>query len=119
MPKPTARSRVTNGKRLHAGGVDGRSRQARRWRDHFRSYLAQTGGRHPDLCRALASLLVQRELLDARLASGESVDPLELVRVVGAIGRVMAQAGIVADDDDAREPYDATEEAIARLEALP
>lgn len=111
------RSSISNGSRLGIG-IDCRTRAGRRWRDHYHSYLAQTGGRHPDLCRALASLLVQRELLDSALANGERVDALELVRVVGAIGRVMAQAGLT---NDHAEPQDMTEHALAimRGEASP
>jgi hypothetical protein len=63
-----AKSCITNGK-LFAAEVDGRTRAARRWCDVYRHYLENTRGTQRVLCRSLASLVVERELLDA--ASGD------------------------------------------------
>lgn len=105
----TNRSRLTNGSALHLSGVDGRSREARRWRDLYRQYMAETSGRHEQLCRTLASLVLQREVLDAALARGESVSIDDLLRLAGAISRTLARLGLVADT---AEPVDYTNEAI-------
>src|SRR5680860_541548 len=106
------RSAVTNGSRLGIG-IDGRTRQARRWRDVYTDLMARTGSRHEQLCRSLASLVLQREQLDADLARGETVDTDELIRVVGAISRLTTKIGIVAD-----EPVpDATEEVVRHIRA--
>jgi hypothetical protein len=80
--------------------VDGRSCAARRWRDLFRDYSQQTGGRHDQLCRSLASLVVRREQVDVALVSGGPVDTDELLRLCGAINRTMAKLGLVVDDDE-------------------
>lgn len=111
--KPTARSRITNGKQLHAG-ADGRTREARRWRDLYRHYMVATGGRCEQLCRSLASLIVERERLDAACARGEPVDALLLVRLSGEIRRLLTRLGL-----DEPEPYDGTQDAIRALRAGP
>jgi len=119
--KPEARSRVTNGKQLFLGAVDGRSREARRWRDLYHSFLNQTGNKHDQMVRSLASLVLRREQLDARIAVGEDIDTDLLLRLCGTINRTMAKLGIVADDED--EGVDVTEQVIAHIhaqaEALP
>src|SRR5680860_377605 len=91
------RSAVTNGSRLGIG-IDGRTRQARRWRDVYTDLMARTGSHHEQLCRSLASLVLQREQLDASLARGERVDAQDLVRVCGTISRTMTKLGLVADE---------------------
>ena len=75
-----SRSRIANG----ALGIDLRTRTGRRWRDCYLELMAQTGGRHVQMVRSLASLIVQREKLDADLARGEPVDSDELLRLCGA-----------------------------------
>ena len=114
--KPTARSRVTNGKQLFVADVDGRSRQARRWRDLYRDFHGQTGGRHEVLVRTLASLCLQREEIDSRLARGEPVDTSELVSVAGAISRLSSKIGIISDLED-ESVEDGTAAAIAAARA--
>jgi hypothetical protein len=110
--KPTARSRITNGKALFVG-VDGRSRQARRFRDIYRDLLEQTGGRSEALVRSIAGLCVQRELIESRLARGEPVDTAELVSVAGAISRLATKIGILDEESE-----DVTDLAIANNRAV-
>ena len=105
-----SRSRIANG----ALGIDLRTRTGRRWRDCYLELMAQTGGRHVQMVRSLASLIVQREKLDADLARGEPVDSDELLRLCGAISRLMARVGLVADDEPGEGP-DVTAEVIARI----
>ena len=96
--RASSKSRIANGKALHAF-ADGRTREARRWRDLFLSAMHRTGGKHEQLCRSIASLTLRHEQLDARLARGEDVDSTELVKLSGAIGRAMVRAGLTADND--------------------
>jgi hypothetical protein len=111
--KPTARARVSNGSQLFLDRVDGRSAAARRWRDLYRGFLTQTGGRNEVMVRTLASLCLQRDVIDARLARGELIDSSELVSVAGAISRLATKLGIVTD-----EPIeDGTADAIRALRA--
>jgi len=93
------RSAVTNGKRLLAG-IDQRSSTARRYRDLVNGYLAETGRKEPDLCKQAASLVLQRELLDAAMVRGEPVDTLLLVRLSGAINRTLERLQRASVDPD-------------------
>jgi hypothetical protein len=63
-------------------------------------------------------MIVQRELLDAALARGEPIDTMILVRLVGAIGRVMLRTGLDASTNKAPaedEPHDGTEAMLEHL----
>lgn len=113
--KPTARSCVTNGSGLFLGAVDGRSREARRWRDLFRHYMVETDSRNEQLCRQLASLVVRREALDSEVAAGKPVDIDLLLRLSSEIRRSMTRLGLLADPED--EPIDATDQVVAALKA--
>jgi hypothetical protein len=110
------RSRLGNGSILPAG-VDGRSGAARRWKELYRDSMERTDGRHEVLCRQLASLVVARERLDAAMASGETVDVLDLVRLAGQIHRTMRAMGLVTTDADVEPAPDVTDEVIARIRA--
>ena len=109
--KPTARARLSNGKQTFLERLDGRSLTARRWRDLYRDFLTQTGGKNEALVRVLTSLCVQRDIIDVRLARGESVDTQDLIRVAGAISRLMTKLGLVEEEP----PFDATEQLISAV----
>jgi len=98
--KAKGKSAITNGRTLLLG-VDGRSRSARRFRDLVNTYMTQTGGRHEELCKQAASLVLQRELMDTALVRGEHVDPLQHVRLCGAINRTIAKLKLATTDVDA------------------
>jgi hypothetical protein len=79
-------------------GVDGRSEQARRFRD-------LTCGLRGDIGRALsaaeeslidqaAALMIQREVMTAAGALGGGIETKELVRISGAVGRTLAALGL-------------------------
>ena len=89
-----ARSAVENGSRLHVQGVDGRSASARRFRDLYQGFCRDLGDDPSEADKALArsavALAVNGELLQAKLAAGEAVDPDELVRNANGLARVMA-----------------------------
>ena len=111
--KPEARARISNGRQMFLERLDGRSREARRWRDLFCGFMDQTQGRNETLVRALASLCLQRDLIEVRMARGEAVETGDLIRVCGAISRLMTKLDLVAG-----EPVeDGTPQAIANLRA--
>src|SRR3954447_8944677 len=114
--KAKGRSAITNGKTMLLG-VDGRSRPARRFRDLVQGYMAQTGDRHEELCKQAASLVLQRELLDAASVAGERVDTLQLVRLCGAINRTLAKLQHVSADPDAERRRRVREDREAGLTA--
>lgn len=93
---------TTNGSVLMAG-IDGRSAAARRFKDLYKHYLILTHGRHEELCRQLASLIVRRECLDAKQVRGEDVDDFTLVRLANAINRTLAKLNLTADDAGERK----------------
>lgn len=108
------RSRLGNGSALPSG-IDGRTGPARRWKECFYYYMSETGGRHEQIIRGLASLIVARERLDAAMAKGEAVDVLALVRLAGQIQRCLRALGLVTVDDEPAP--DATEQVLARIRA--
>jgi hypothetical protein len=83
------RSAVTNGKRLFPG-VDGRTREARRYRDVLDSLIVEYDAiAESDLgmCRRIAGLTVFCERIEAQLARGESADDGALVTAGNSIRR--------------------------------
>jgi hypothetical protein len=94
--KPTARSKITNGKQLLAN-IDGRSPEARRFRDLVASLGDDLGGEaglteaQRALVRQAAALVVQSETLVAASIRGEDVDIEQMTRVANALGRTLAR----------------------------
>jgi hypothetical protein len=80
----TNRSRVTNGTRLLVG-VDGRSTQARRFRDLMHAYKDQFDSATADrnLVRQAALLALKREQLQAAVVRGEPVGTDTLTNLAG------------------------------------
>jgi hypothetical protein len=99
LPKPTARSRVTNGSDL-LPNVDGRSLIARRYRDLVAALCADQGGlgvmaeARLQLVRRFAALAVLAESAEARLARGEPFDLSEYTNLTSTLVRVAARLGI-------------------------
>jgi hypothetical protein len=94
---PMLRSRTTN-QPGRLPGIDGRSQQARRFRD-LTFGLGHDLGRAPSaaeqsLVDQAAALMLQREAMTAVGARGERVDSKELVRIAGAIARTLAALGL-------------------------
>ena len=115
LPKLKGRSAVSNGSTLFMHGVDGRSREARRYRDLFRQYAALTHGQHEDLCKQAAALVMQRELLDAATVRGEQVDVLTLTRLSGAINRTFAKLSLLDGEPEAERKQREREDREAGL----
>jgi hypothetical protein len=76
LAKPTARTRVTNGKEL-LPGIDGRSLWARRFRDVLALHLSDLGGEantseaEKAIARRAACLIVELEQMEVRFATGD------------------------------------------------
>ena len=66
--------------RILLPGLDGRTGAARRFRDLVNSYIADMGGLDRcseiklGLLRRLAAIVVQAELMEARMVNGEAID---------------------------------------------
>src|SRR6478736_3754620 len=83
VPKPQARSRVSNGSAV-LPGVDGRSTWVRRLRDLIELHLNDLGGieavsqAQRSIVRRAATLTVELERLEARFANAGAANPDEL-----------------------------------------
>ncbi len=103
----TTRAAVSNGSRLHAKGIDGRTRDARRFRDLNASFMDSLGGEaalsetNKALCRNAAALVVKAERMQAAIVKGEDVDAEELTRVSNCLSRTLGQLGVKRDRRDA------------------
>jgi hypothetical protein len=96
---PELRSRITNHRDL-LPGVNGRSAEARRFRDLVSSYVSDMGGL--DLCseikigllRRLAAATVAAERLEARMINGEAVDIGQLCTLASTTVRLASRVGL-------------------------
>jgi hypothetical protein len=94
----TVRSRVTNGKMI--AGVDGRSAEARRYRDLCMSFADDIGGAaglteaQRALVRQAAMLAVQSEKLQGGMIRGEAIDDEQMTRVANSLSRTLSRLGI-------------------------
>src|SRR3984957_17512277 len=94
---PSTRNAVSNGSRLHRRGIDGRTRDAKRFRDLFESFAQSLGGEERlseadrALARMAASLTVKSEAMQADVAKGVEVDAEQLVRVSNSLSRVLSR----------------------------
>jgi hypothetical protein len=95
---PANRSRVTNGKMI--AGVDGRSAEARRYRDLCQSFADDCGGAaalteaQRSLVRQAATLTIQGELLQGAMIRGEPVDVEQQTRVANSLSRTLHRLGV-------------------------
>lgn len=90
----TTRSRSTNDVR-HLPGVDGRSSQARRFRDVVAGLSGdgELGEAETVLVRSIATLTVRAETMSAAMIRGEATDPEQLTRVTNALARMLGALG--------------------------
>ena len=108
--KLTARSRLTNGRDLFLGDVDGRSREARRYRDVYAALIAHLGGedyasevkRH--LAKRASALIVWAEVEEAKLATGEALDVQTYTTAVNALRRLLGDLGLERAARDVTPP---------------
>jgi len=99
-PLSTTRAAVSNGSRLHAKGIDRRTRDARRFRDLVASFTASLGGEaalneaDEALVRNAAALAAKAERMQAAIVKGEDVDLEDLTRLSNCVSRVLGQLGV-------------------------
>lgn len=112
-PSPTTRSRLTNGRELFLADVDGRSREARRYRDVYAGLMQHLGGedhaseakRH--LAKRAAALIVWAEREEARLAQGEPLDVAGYTTAINALRRLLGDLGLEPTARDVTPSLDA------------
>lgn len=95
----SARSRVSNGADMFIAQADGRSREARRFRDVFADMLVHLGGdntseprRH--LAKRATALIVWCETVEARLAAGEELDVAPYTTAINSLRRLLSDLGL-------------------------
>jgi hypothetical protein len=99
------RSRVTNGSKMVAG-LDGRSAEARRYRDLVISYADDLGGANKlteaqrTLIAQAATLQVQSERVQAAVLRGDVVDVEQLTRLANAAMRILTRLGLKRERRD-------------------
>jgi hypothetical protein len=98
-PPPTARSRVANGSALWIDGVDGRSAEARRFRDVLATLVAEAFGNDPSeaqraMARKAAALIVWTETLEAKLAAGADFDVGAYTTACNTLRRLLQDVGL-------------------------
>jgi hypothetical protein len=95
----TLRSRITNGSKMVAN-VDGRSAEARRYKDLTMSLADDLGGASAlteaqrALVRQAAAMIVQSEKLQGAVLRGEIVDYEQLTRLANAATRILTRLGL-------------------------
>lgn len=104
LSKAAARSRITNGRSLLPGHIDGRSLWVRRFRDVIELHSADLGGAdrlsqaEQSLVRRIATITVQCEQLEAKFAEAEtpaSIADLDLYqRMSNTLRRLLSSLGL-------------------------
>lgn len=97
---PSTRSRVANGADLFVVPTDGRTREARRYRDLMADLIEHLGGedamsetrRH--LARRAAALILWCETAEAKLAKGEEIDMAPYNTAVNTLRRLLRDLGL-------------------------
>lgn len=93
--KPTTRSRVTNGSLLLAG-IDGRSADARRYRDLVEAFSREIDrgagltAAEMTLVRQAAAVALRSELLQSDIVAGRNVDLSQVTRLSNTLTRLVS-----------------------------
>jgi hypothetical protein len=93
------RSRVTNGSKLMVA-VDGRSAEARRYKDLCLAFADDCGGASAltegqrALVRSAAALSIQSEKLQGAMIRGEAVSDEQMTRVANSLARTLQRLGL-------------------------
>ncbi len=99
MPR-SSRSAVANGSRLHAAEVDGRSVEARRFRDVLSEILSDLGGSEGlsegqrQLARRGAMLSVRGEMMEAEAVKTGEIDLAAYGSLTDQLGRLFNRLGL-------------------------
>lgn len=98
MVKPTARSRVSNGKDVFLVDIDERTVPARRFRDVLSQLVSDMGGDPSEaetiIARRAATLTVWCELAEAGMASGADFDVASYTTAANSLRRLLADIGL-------------------------
>ncbi|MGO4722985.1 MULTISPECIES: hypothetical protein [unclassified Inquilinus] len=91
---------------LDLSQVDGRTRLARRYRDHVDALSAQAGGSPSPaqeiLIRRVVSMVVQLEMEDAKLMSGMPIDSTLYARTANIVSVLLAKLGMARLNKDGK-----------------
>jgi hypothetical protein len=90
------RARRTNSPRGLPVGVDGRSAEARRWRDILEALIVSYGQDDMDKLRSLATLRVSLEVTQAAVLRGDVLRSEDIVRLERLIGQREKELGLRA-----------------------
>ncbi len=99
-PPKTTRSAIANGSRLHVAEVDGRTAEARRFRDVLSEILSDLGGNEGlsegqrQLSRRAAMLSVRGELMEAEAVKSGDMDLAAYGSLTDQLGRVFNRLGL-------------------------
>jgi hypothetical protein len=105
---PRTRSRVSNGSSLFVDAIDGRSREARRFRDVLAEIVSDLGSASDlsegqrQLARRAALLSVECERMEAEAVAGKAIDLDTYGKLCDRIGRAFQRLGL------RRRPRDVT-----------
>ena len=98
VAKPSARSRVSNGKDLFLEGVDGRSVIARRYRDILAQLTSDIGGDPSEaqsiIIRRATQLAVWCEMAEAEAAGGKPLNISEYATATNTLRRLLLDLGL-------------------------
>lgn len=103
LPKPlrSTRSRVTNGSALFPGEVDGRSAEAKRFRDVLSEIISDLGGSSSglsegqrQLARRASMLSVRAEAMEAEAVKSGAIDLPAYGALTDQLGRVFNRLGL-------------------------
>lgn len=99
-PPRSTRSAVSNGSRLHLSEVDGRTAEARRFRDIMAEIVSDLGGAdllsegQRQLARRASMMSVEAERMEAEAIAGGSFDADAFGSLSDRIGRVFNRLGL-------------------------
>ncbi len=99
-PPPASRSAVSNGSQLFVDNVDGRSKEARRFRDVLAEIISDLGGAdglsegQRQLARRCALMSVECEKMEAKSVAGEAIDLDVFGQLSDRIGRAFQRLGL-------------------------
>lgn len=115
-PSLTSRSAISNGSQLFiSDAIDGRSKEARRFRDVLSQIMDDLGGidhlseGQKQLARRAALMSLECEKLEAKAVAGKEIDLEAFGKLTDRIGRVFQRLGLK------RQPKDVTPSLVQYL----
>ena len=123
VPKSQGRTRQGNGVAIFPPGTaDGRSGGAKRFKEILAELLADIGGRPSErqlqLARRAATLSILAENLEAQLATGIAIDPVEFSTITNTLQRLLSDLRPVRGEYDRAEAAGVLASAMAISRSL-